>query len=109
MTTVFLILLIIHACLHLLGFLKAYDLAELKELSLPISRSRGFLWLLCTILFLAYAASYYLQIRFSWIPGLAAVMLSQILIINSWADAKFGTLPNLIILVVVLISIGYAL
>jgi|GEM_PF-3530722 Flp pilus assembly protein protease CpaA len=32
------------------------------------------------------------------------VIFSQILIITSWQDAKFGMIPNIIILLVVIIS-----
>jgi len=38
--------------------------------------------------------------------ALAAVVLSQMLIILSWSDARFGTLPNIIIVVLAAVSIG---
>jgi hypothetical protein len=34
------------------------------------------------------------------------LFLSQVLIIFSWSDAKFGTIPNLITLVVAIVSLG---
>jgi hypothetical protein len=39
-----------------------------------------------------------------WLFAFIAVILSQILIITSWQDAKFGMIPNIIILLVVIIS-----
>jgi hypothetical protein len=38
--------------------------------------------------------------------GLAAVIISQILIFTVWQDAKFGTIANVIILVVAILSYG---
>jgi hypothetical protein len=39
-----------------------------------------------------------------WIFGATAIIISQILIILSWSDAKFGTIANLIILFPVIIA-----
>lgn len=42
----------------------------------------------------------------SWIYfAITAVVLSQILIINSWQDAKFGTIANVIILLVTIFGL----
>jgi hypothetical protein len=38
-------LLLLHGLIHLLGFSKAYQLAELKEFMKPVSRPAGILWL----------------------------------------------------------------
>ncbi|MFH1159617.1 MAG: hypothetical protein V1733_01545 [bacterium] len=65
---------------------------------MPGSSVAGGFWLLTAILFLLAAALYLLKPGFWWIPGAMAVMLSQILIILSWKDARFGTIANVIIL-----------
>jgi hypothetical protein len=41
-----------------------------------------------------------------WIPGLIAVIISQVLIFTVWQDAKFGTIANGIILVAAILSFG---
>jgi hypothetical protein len=41
-----------------------------------------------------------------WIPGVIAVITSQLLIFTAWQDAKFGTIANVIILVAAILSFG---
>jgi hypothetical protein len=53
MKTAFLIILLIHGFIHILGFVKSYHLAEVPQLSLEIPKSLGNLWLICAILLLA--------------------------------------------------------
>lgn len=94
----------IHAVIHLLGFLKAFQLAEINQLTQHISKPMGMLWLLALILFLAAAIQFIINHDLWWITGLAAVILSQILIVLFWQDAKFGTIPNIIILLVAIVA-----
>lgn len=105
MLKVFLLgILFIHGIIHILGFLKAFQLAEINQLTQHISRPFGILWLLALILFLAAVIQIISNYNLWWITGLAAVILSQVLIILFWQDAKFGTIPNIIILAVIIIS-----
>lgn len=91
-------LLLLHGLIHLLGFAKAFQLAELKEFMKPISRPAGILWLLATVMFLTVALLYLLRHE-AWVWLLAAAMvLSQVLIFFWWKDARFGTLANLLLL-----------
>jgi len=46
-----------------------------------------------------------LEIRHWWLMGFLAVIHSQILIFYSWKDAKYGTVANIIILVVAIIEL----
>ncbi|MEX2380014.1 MAG: DUF6544 family protein [Vicingaceae bacterium] len=103
----FLILIGIHAFIHLLGFLKGFGIKEVKELTLPISKPMGMLWLMTTFLFLTYAISYALNHKYAWFFGIIAAVLSQILIVLFWKDAKWGTLPNLAILIVSIFAYGH--
>lgn len=106
MRIAFVVLVLLHGLIHLLGFVKGFGIREVKELTLPISRPMGLLWLAATVLFLLYAVLYWVNHDHAWLIGLLAVILSQVLVILFWKDAKIGTLPNLIILVVVLVSLG---
>ncbi len=101
------VLIVIHGLIHLLGFVKAFGLGEISQLTAPISRPVGALWLLSTLLLLAYASMFLFGFRYGWLVGAAAVVLSQVLIIMYWNDAKFGTIPNIVILLVVLVSYGH--
>jgi hypothetical protein len=55
-------------------------------------------WLLATLLLLVAALG--LALRRGWWPvvALVGVVVSQALIVCWWRDARFGTVPNLVIL-----------
>ncbi|WKK74747.2 hypothetical protein QYS49_24085 [Marivirga salinae] len=107
MKIAFLIIVIIHGLLHLLGFIKGIGFKEIKELTMPISKPVGLLWLLTAIVFLAYGVLFTLNNKYAWLLGFIAVLISQILIILFWKDAKFGTLPNIVVLIVSMIFYGH--
>lgn len=93
-------LLIIHALIHLLGFFKAFQLAEINQLTQNISKPIGMLWLIALLLFLATAIQFISNHDLWWVTAIAAVILSQVLIIMFWQDAKFGTVMNVVIVLV---------
>ncbi len=95
----FLILLAVHGLIHLLGFAKAFGLAELPQLVQPISRPWGALWLAAAALTLATAVMLPLAPRWWWVMGAVALVASQAVILSGWSDAKFGTLANVVLLV----------
>jgi hypothetical protein len=107
MRIAFLIIVLLHGLIHLLGFVKGLGFKEVKELTLPISKPMGFVWLTATAFFLSYGILYLIHSKYAWFFGLAAVVISQILIIMFWKDAKFGTIPNILILFVSLASLGH--
>src|SRR6185436_12632889 len=98
-TVLFAAILVVHGLLHAIGFAKAFGLAELPQLTRPISPVAGTLWLTAALLFLAAAASLFLWPRWWWLIGAAAVVMSLSVILPSWTDAKFGVLGNLVVLV----------
>lgn len=103
MRFIFSTIVIVHALIHLMGFLKGFNWYHPKELTLAINKYWGALWLLSTILLSIYA---YTSIRteneLSLKIGFGAILLSQILIIKFWPDAKYGTIVNALILVVLI-------
>ena len=107
MKIAFLVIVLLHGLIHLLGFVKGFQLREVKELTLSISKPWGVVWLTATILIFTYGVLYVLNYKYAWLIGLIAVILSQLLIILFWKDAKFGTIPNSIILAVSILSFGY--
>jgi len=106
MRIVLLIIVLLHGLIHLLGFVKGMGIKEIKELTLPISKPMGLVWLTATIFLLAYGVLYMLHTKYAWLLGLVAVAVSQLLVILFWKDAKFGTVPNLIILIVSICAWG---
>ena len=101
---VFVFIVAVHGLIHLMGFAKAYKLAELSQLTQDIPRSSGILWLLAAVLFFISLGLMLMKVQMWWLFGAAAVLLSQLLIVMSWRDAKYGTLPNIIILIPVIIA-----
>ena len=99
-------MLIIHGIIHLFGYLKAFKIAKIENLKIDISKPLGILWLISTLLFVLSGILLLTENHFWIIPAAIAVILSQILIVKSWKDAKFGTIPNVIVLIVIIPAIS---
>lgn len=97
----------VHGSIHLLGFAKAFGLAEMSQLTQPISRAQGLLWLLAAALFLAVIPVFLLDQEWWWAVALAAVIVSQAVIFFDWQDAKFGTVANAIVAVALFAVFGW--
>jgi hypothetical protein len=95
------VVLTVHALIHLMGFAKAFGYAALPQLAIPISRPMGVLWLLATLLLLASAVALWAAPRAFWILGAAGLVISQGVIVASWGDARLGTLANVVVLAAV--------
>lgn len=104
MRAFFLIIVTLHALIHSLGFVKAFGIRELKGLTLPISKPLGIVWLLTAALLLVYGLLYQLHYKYAWIVGIVGVQISQLLILYFWKDAQLGTLPNVLMLAVLVFS-----
>jgi hypothetical protein len=108
MTIAFVLLLVIHGLIHLMGFAKAFRYADLPALTVPIAPATGALWLLSALLFLATAAAVYLWPRWWWALAALAVVVSTMVIVASWADARFGMAANAVVLVVAVVGFFWA-
>ena len=102
----FITLLFLHGAIHLMGFVKAFGLAQVGQLNAGISKPFGVIWLLAFLFFVIAAIMYAFKNSQWWAFGLIALVTSQILIIFFWNDAKYGTIANAIVLVVVIIGYG---
>ena len=94
-------LLTLHGLIHLMGFAKAFGYAELPQLTQPISREWGVLWLLAGGLVVATAVMLAAGARPYWIVGGLALLVSQLVIMTAWRDAWAGTAANAVLLLVV--------
>jgi hypothetical protein len=103
---VFVVVIALHGLIHLMGFAKAFDYAELKQLTAPVSKTVGVLWLLTALLLLITALLFLLKKDSWWIIAIPAVLLSQTVIVLSWGDAKFGTIANVILLIAAILGWG---
>jgi hypothetical protein len=91
-------LLLAHGLIHFLGAAKAFGVADLPQLTQPVSRGAGMAWLAAGLAMVTAAVLLVTVPRVWWVVGLAAVMLSQATILSAWNDAKFGTVVNVIVL-----------
>ena len=106
MRTALLILVFIHGIIHLFGFVKAFGLSEMQQLTQTITKPFGIVWLLAFVFFVLAGIMFASKNNYWWLFGFIAVVISQALIIYFWQDAKFGTIANVIILVATVI--GYS-
>lgn len=95
---VFAIIIVMHGLIHLMGFVKAFQLAETNQLTQTIQKPVGLLWLIAALLFIAGAVIFLLKNDWWWMITATALLLSELLIIMYWQDAKYGTIANVIIL-----------
>ncbi len=96
------LLLLLHGAIHLMGFAKAYGLAKVHALTLPISKPMGTVWAIAAVLFVFAIVLLLLASDRWWIPAGIAVVFSQVLIVLHWHDARFGTIANILLLVAVI-------
>jgi hypothetical protein len=106
MKSIFLVLVFVHSLIHFLGFIKGFGLAEVKQLEISVSKGMGVIWFLAGFSLVVFGVLSLAKSDISWMVGVVAVALSQFLIISAWSEARFGTLPNLLILVAIIITAG---
>lgn len=95
----FAILIAIHGLIHLIGFAKAFYLTDVNKQVLGISKPIGAVWLIAFIMFIITIVSFLDNKKWFYIAFIA-IIISQILITLNWKEAKFGTIANIIILLV---------
>lgn len=105
MRVLFAAVLVLHGLIHLMGTAKAFGLADLAALKLPISPSMGVVWTVAALLFLATAAALFVWPRGWWWLAAAAIAVSMVAIVPSWADAKAGALANALVAVVATVAV----
>ena len=106
MKTALALMILLHGMIHLLGFLKANKWARLDELTLPISPIWGMAYLIAGMVMVTTAGLYYFQLPYWWGLAMLGVLLSQILVVFFWQDARFGSIPNGIILLIAAVGLA---
>ena len=100
------LLLLLHAAIHVMGFVKALDPSALPDLELGVSQAWGVVWLIAALLMGATAITSILEFRLWWALALVAALLSQVAIVAHFGDAKFGTIANVIVVAGALLAFG---
>lgn len=100
----FALIIFIHGIIHFMGFAKAFGYGVIKQLTLPISKITGLMWMFTALLFITTIVLLLLK-KDSWIfVALPAVMISQALILLVWKEAKYGTIPNILVFIVAVLA-----
>ena len=110
--TILFIFILIHGLIHLLGFVKGFDLVNTSNFSgkalFPLSKDLGhmlaILWLAACVCFLLSGTAILLRKEWWWMLATIAIILSQVLVIIYWKDARFGTVANILLLPVIIVS-----
>jgi hypothetical protein len=93
--------LVLHGVIHLAGFAKAFGWADMNQLTKSISKPLGVVWLIAGCAVLSTAAASFANVRRWWVLGAFAAIVSQVVIVTSWIDARVGTVANVVLLVAV--------
>ncbi|MCH4824450.1 hypothetical protein ML462_14855 [Gramella lutea] len=103
MRVLFAILLIIHMLIHILGF--AWSRLYASEFA-QVPATQSLLWFLATVL-ISVTTILFIRKKPTWVLlAIPALITSQLLIYLNWDAAKYGSILNLIILLVIIISIA---
>ncbi len=97
-------LFIIHGLIHLMGFAKAFDLAQLPLLQAFVPPPVGLVWLAAAMLLVISGVLLLVGIKRWWLAAALGIVLSQILIFSTWSDAKVGTMANVILVIPVVVA-----
>jgi hypothetical protein len=103
MQYVFAALILVHGLIHLLGFAHAIGWTIPLQQSLGVPA--GVLWLATAVLFFVTSVMVAKGQSLWWVPMLPALASSQILIVTVWTAAKFGTIPNVVILLPLVVTL----
>lgn len=97
---IFAVIILVHGIIHFMGFAKAFGYGNITQLTRDISKPAGLFWFGTAVLFTAAIILFLLK-RESWpVIVIIAAIISQILIFTVWRDAKFGTIANVLALLI---------
>ena len=104
MKYIFSVLIFLHGAIHFMGFIKGFKIVQISNLQTDISSVSGIFWLVGFLLFTLSAIAYVFGKDFWSYIAVSAILISCGLILITWGDAKYGMIPNVIILVVAIFS-----
>lgn len=97
---------ILHGLIHLMGVVEGWGLADVEQLTEPVTGAAAVLWLVAALGVLGAAVMTVFEARGWWLVTAAAAVLSQVAIFTSWGDAMVGTAAN--VLMILVAGYGYA-
>lgn len=111
------IYLIVHGVIHVIGFVTNFQIAEFEDITYSTTvlagrldvgdvgtRVLGIAWLLVAVAFVISGVTIFFSPSWWWSFTLAVTVISLILTVLGWPDARFGVLANIIILIFLFIG-----
>ena len=86
-----------HGLIHVLGVVKGFGWAHVAQLSEPVGVGVAFGWLAAAVLVTGAGLLLVIGVRWWWAVGLVAAVVSQLVIVTSWRDARMGTVANVVL------------
>ncbi|MFO7862532.1 MAG: DUF6544 family protein [Salinivirgaceae bacterium] len=96
----------LHGFIHLIGFIKGWFPWQMPGENLAISKGSGILWLVTAGLFIAAAVAFHRVHAYWHILAVTGVILSLILVVVYWNYAKFGLIPNAIVVLFIVSALS---
>ena len=106
MKTLLFLFIVLHGVIHLLGLVKSLGLWAPPGYEVPVGTESAILWGLAGLLMWVFGLLYLMGSPWQVWAGLLAMALSQGLIIGAWSDARWGTLANLLVFLLVALAWG---
>lgn len=100
------LIMMLHGLINLMGFVVAFNIAEVEHFTMSISKPAGLFWLIACLLFLISGGIYLYEHNWWWMVASIGLLLSQVLMIIYWQDARYGTIVNVIIMAGCIIGYG---
>ncbi len=101
----FAFIMLVHGLIHFMGFGKAFHYGNITQLTKDISRPIGIAWIVTAVVFIIAVIMFLIK-KDAWpFIAIAAVIISQFLIMSSWNDAKFGSIANGLTLLAAILTI----
>ncbi|HSN60651.1 MAG TPA: DUF6544 family protein [Ferruginibacter sp.] len=101
---IFAFIMLAHGLIHFMGFAKAFDKNNVSAITQHISKLAGIGWFITAILFVITVVLFLIKNQYWPVTGFIAAIISQVLIITVWKDARFGTIANCIVLLVAIVG-----
>ncbi len=98
----FFALLMLHGLIHLAGFLVPVTAGKMEIYKVP-----GVFWVGCAILFCMTSFLFLFSEKLWIAAALVSVIVSQAVIVSEWSQARFGTVINGLVLLVVFSLLFY--
>lgn len=96
--------IVVHGLIHLMGFIAAFGNAGIFPVSRPVPKLSGMFWLLAGLSLLTAAILLLMKKNAWWMVVMASVALSQAMIASAWAEARYGSFVNALLVLVAALS-----